>query len=834
MGQMRCHAIVRRIGLQSVKENSTAPSRTYSHKINSCSSWLAAQARLAGGLCERYPSLLYFSHTQRAFIARSFSAATDVQQAPTELRDVAPTELSAETEGGEPDSPHDVATSPLDAKPKKVKKEKLPAEVAICQFFERMKLVEQLVTILKQSSWGEETEKGLEELSLTYSTKLVTQVLRVPFSCDVALGFFNWLKKQNDFKHNEYTYGVLLNSLGRAKHLTEMRDVLNEMKSDGCKITPVIMGCVIHWYAIVGDIRNVRRHWQGFKRAETKPSLGVYTAYLDFLVRVKWFTKIPYVYENMLSEECLPNSRTYTLLIQHLAADGRLRAAVQILEIMQKVQVVPSRLAYEYIIEGYAKAGEVEKVQEFLTAMRERFHRPSKRLMHAVKVLQEAEKSEDAGILREEIGLEDFSRVEHEALQEGEGGANDSSALSEEGDSMLESVMCAWRDVTSPNVGFDVNSFAQAIHTWSLAVEAELEKADVQWGSTLVLEVLRRLRNLETSWPFFHWVKNRAGFKHDKYTCMVMIQRILKSRSALDKTEALVDELFEGMQRDGIKFTVPMFNMMIRHYVLASDIERAQNFFDRIGDYNLEPNAASYAPVIQALAKDRQGRKAMDMLNRMQTAGFHPDSATCAELITCLELAEKLPDAYELFSKIPESGRDPGPLEYKAVMAAASRAGDQRLALSLYERMRGAGVKPTQDMFDEVSVILRKANRQYDFNTIANFRRTLKFFDGRKKALQENLLKVLDLFMRSMKPRPNNAYASLKKRSAFLEDTLVSDSVNNEEGAASSVVTDLDALSEEAADSDSINIEEGTASSVVADAEHSPTDANAQVLRFAL
>ncbi|KAH7277594.1 hypothetical protein KP509_39G058300 [Ceratopteris richardii] len=651
-----------------------------------------------------------------------------------------------------------------------------------------MKVVEKIVSVLKEASWCDETEKALQDLSITYTPQLITQVLRVSLPIDVALRFFNWLKAQDGFKHNEFTYGALLNLLGRGKHFSEMRDVLAEMKVEGCTISPVITSCVMHWYASVGNASGVGSHWHRLKHTGTKPSSGIYTAYLDYLIRTKRFTKIPHVYETMLSEECLPNSRTYTLLIQHLSNDGRLRAAVQILEIMQKVQVVPSRLAYEYIIEGYAKAGEVDKVQEILMAMRERFHRPSKRLMFVAKVLQEAGKVKEADELKEEIGLEEYIVAGKEA----EGGADD-VLISEDGDSMLESVMCSWRDATSPNVGFDVNSFAQAINAWSLEVEAELEKLEVQWKSSLVLEVLRRLRNLETSWPFFHWVKNRAGFKHDKYTCMVMIQRILKSRSSLDTTSALVDELFEGMQKDGIKFTVPMFNMMIRHYVLAADIERAQGMFDRIKAYGLEPNAFSYGPLIQALARDRQGRKAMNMLEQMQEAGSHPDSATCAELITCLELAEKLPDAYEFFCKIPESGRNPGHLEYKAIMAAYSRAGDQKMALNLYEKMRGAGIKPTQDMFDDVSVILKNANRQYDINTIANFRQKLKFFGGKKKALQEDLLKVLDLFMRAMKPRPNNAYASLRNANKDVNsDKEVTSDAEDEDEVDSSVVLDTE------------------------------------------
>lgn len=806
MGHMRWNFLVWRYLRSSEKAGSTfywrRLSSTWSVKYNHFPSCIDVRNGLSCAHVERSLSSAHLSSVWAPILVRRLSVALDVQQSPTELGSQTEVEPGHEKSSSEVTSTEAAATS-CEVKPKKEKRERLPAEVAIPLFFERVKVVEQVVGVLKKTAWGEETKKALQGLSLTYDSQLVTQVLRIGFPRDVALGFFHWLKSQDGFKHNEYTYGVMLNSLGKGGHVNEMQDIFAEMKSEGCTVTPVIISCVMHWFARVGDAQNVVRHWEKLKRAGKKPSLGIYTAYLDLLVRVKRFTKIPPVYERMLSEECLPNSRIYTLLIQHLADAGRLRAAVKILEIMQKLYVVPSRVAYEFIIEGYVKSGDVEKVQEFLNEMRERFHRPSKRLIPAVKALQAAGKTEEAAILMGEIQSEDSNEMEHEDGEVSEDNA-DGASVSEDGVSILDSLMGEWRDVTCPHLGFDVNGFAQALHSWNPSVEVALERANVKWQSSLVLEVLRRLRNLETSWPFFHWVKGRAGFKHDMYSCMVMIQRILKSRSPIDRTASLVDELFEVMQKDGVKFTVPMFNMMIRHYVLACDIERALDMFDRIRQFQLEPNAASYAPVIQALARDRQGKRAMDVLKAMQEAGFQPDSATCAELITCLELADKIPSAYELFCEISEAGRSPSALEYKAMMAAYSRAGDQKMALKLYEQMRGAGIKPTQDMFDEVSVILRKANRQYDINTIAKHRKTLKYFGGRKKALQEDLLQVLDLFMRSMKPRPNNAYASASATAPVDKNATFADS-DDATLADFEDVTSADAMSAASADAAAAN-----------------------------
>lgn len=667
---------------------------------------------------------------------RSFSVAVDVQHPQAEFDNHSENEISNSTEGGEVLS----------------RKEKLPAEVALQKFFERAMAIAQVLELLKKMTWGDELKRELRKLSVTYDTLLVTQVLREDLPCDLALNFFHWLKDQDDFKHNEYTYGVMINTLGKVGRVNEMQELFNEMKSEGCKVTPVGLSSVMLWLSKAEDAQGVVRHWEKLKRTGNKPSVAIYTAYIDLLIRTKRYSKISHIYQEMLKEECLPSSRTHTLFIQHLVKAGKVDPAHKILEIIQTMKVVPNRVTYESLINGYALAGNVDMVLRLLNEMREHFYRPSKRLIPAVKALQNATREQEATNLMREIWpeshIKDIGDIKHL-----DGQLSDDDMDAADGAALPDCLMTEWRSVTSSNVGFDVNAFAQALHSWNPSVEGVLEQANVEWKSSLILEILRRARNLETSWPFFHWVKGRAGFKHDSYSCMLMIQRILMSRSHLMKRASLVKKLFEGLRKDGFNFTVPMFNMVIRHFVNAGEAEKALEIFNWIKDFDLEPNEFSYASVIQGLANNRQVSKAMDMMEAMQEAGFQLDSMTSAKLIFCLGLAGKTERAYSLFSKILESGRNPSCVEYKAIMATYSRVGDQKMALKLYEQMRGAGIAPTQDMYEVVSVILRKANRLLDIKGIAEERKALNFFGGSKKALQESLLQVLALFTENIQPR---------------------------------------------------------------------------------
>eukprot|EP00250_Pteridium_aquilinum_P035806 c9953_g1_i1 orf=165-2552(-) len=623
------------------------------------------------------------------------------------------------------------------------KRVRLPPEVSVEKFFVRGRAIANIVDLLKKGVSEDELQEALRGLPVAFDNLLVTQVLRVDLPCDIALKFFHWLTRQHGFQHNEYTYGVMLNNLGRAGRLDEMQELFDDMKSKGCSVTRVTLSNVMRWFYKAKDMRRVAHHWNTLRRAGIKPSAAIYTAYIDFLVRANRHTKIAIIFEEMLRLDCLPNSRTYTVFIEHLVNAGNVEAAAKIMSSMHTMRVVPSRVAYKIVINGFARIGNAEMVLENLREMRENFHRPTKQLMPAVTALQAAGKLEEASMLLEEIQPDSPPQSIDNATQ----------LLDEEDADDVECVTTVWRSASCSHLVFDVSAFVDALYAWNPRVEKALEQASLQWESSLVMGILRRLRNLESLWPFFHWLKDKVGFKHDTYSCAVLVQRILKSRSPMEKMDFLVKELFEGLQRDGMRFSVPLFNLVIRHYIAVGEAEKACNMFHMIKDFGLNPNGFSYALVIQGFAKNRQGKKATAMLKETEEHGFLLDSSTSAELITCLGLAGKIERAYALFCKMLESGRKPGRLEYKSILATYFRVGDNGMALKLYEDMRKAGIAPTQDMYDVVTGILRKACRLSDIQVLAEERRLLNFFDGNKKVLQESLLQVLFAFMEGLKPR---------------------------------------------------------------------------------
>ncbi|KAH6554751.1 hypothetical protein KP509_36G054600 [Ceratopteris richardii] len=537
----------------------------------------------------------------------------------------------------------------------------------------------------------------------------------------------------------------MLNNLGRAGQIHQMKLLFEEMKSNGCEISRITLSNVMLWYYKAKDMRYVARHWNLLRREGTQPSTAIYASYIDFLARSRRFTKIAVIFEEMMRRDYLPSSRLYTVFIEHLVNAGKVEDAAKILELMQHMLVFPSRVTYKFIINGFAKTGKVERMLETLEEMREYFHKPAKQFMPAVIALQKAGMVNEAAVLMEEI---------QPKVVEGAGSIGPRVDENDDDDATdADPVLTVWRCASTSSFLFDICAFTNALHSWNPEVEKVLEHADLDWEAPLVMGILRRMRKMDVLWSFFHWLKDKVGYKHDSSSTAVLLEKILRSKETLQKKDSLVKDLFDGLKKDGMNFSIQLFNSVIRYYVSVGEPEKGRSIFNLIGAFDLEPNRFSYALLIQGFARNLQGKEATVFLQEMQKKGFPLDNTTCAEMINCLGRARKIDQAYALYCKMLDSDLKPGHFVYKALLTVYSNAGDYGMALKLYDDMRQAGITPTQDMYEVVTRILHKTGRHVDAQQLAEGRRLLNFFDGNKKVLQERLLQVLFTFMRGVKAK---------------------------------------------------------------------------------
>eukprot|EP00249_Psilotum_nudum_P019549 c27310_g1_i2 orf=164-2986(+) len=646
-------------------------------------------------------------------------------------------------------------------------------EIILEKLFQKTEQIVQILGLLRK--WDEDTQKSLTDLHLNYDTAIVTQVLRglrqirKPTSdsnsqeMDAAKGFFKWLKTVQGFKHDQYTYSVMMNALGKAGRIDEMQALFKEMREEGCPLTVDTCTKAMLWLGRAERFDDVVRLWEEMKEAGIKPSVSIYTVIMDNLARAKQFQGVANIYMGMLKEEHLPNARTHTVLVQHLANMGKLDGAFKILGIMEKMKVVPNNVTYEVLIAGYAKIGNLEMVTKLVNAMREHFLRPGIRLVGTVRALQKAGKLEEANVLAKDIwpvlsADDNIADTFLSQFGEMEGGTANDDTVHE-----LSQMEDLWRTEGGLNAVLDLNALALALQTWNPAVEEVLGRANIKWNSLLAYEILRRVKNQEAAHNFFRFVSGQPGFKHDSYTCMLMMQKVLRSKINAVRKVSMIEEMLGEMQQEGL-LSVPMLNMVIRYFINETKIEEALCIFDFIRDFGLEPNEASYNTMIEGLARDRQGRRAMDLYKEMQAGNLQPSSKVYIELIKCVGLAGKIDMAYSLFKKMTESGITLGAEEYAPIISIYSKAGDQKTALALYEDMRRSGIRPSQGTYELVTDVLRKAKRVSDLQALERRRNSYDLFGGRNKMLQESLLSVISIFC--------NAFGKTKSQSTFDGDLV--------------------------------------------------------------
>ncbi|KAH7426233.1 hypothetical protein KP509_11G091600 [Ceratopteris richardii] len=521
-----------------------------------------------------------------------------------------------------------------------------------------------------------------------------------------------------------------------------MQGLFDEMKSGACLVTPVTLSNVMLWYFKAKDVTSVVEHWRMMRQSGARLSAAIYAAYIDFALSAKQYKRVAVVFEEMLNNGSLPNSRIYAIFIQHLVDNGKLDAATKILELMQTMHLVPCRVTYKTLVNEYARNGDLDKAQALLVEMKEHFHKPTKQLMPVVRALQAAGKIEEATALLEEITAVSQLNFDDKIYSSDEEYVSDS-----------ECTLSEWRAISCLHPGFDVNAFAQVLHPWEPRMIEVLAQADVQWEHYLVMGIFKRLKNIDSIWPFFHWLKDNAGFKHDNYTCGALIHRIFKSKLNLERKAFLVKELFEGLRHENIKFTVPIFNTVMRYFVAAGEGDKALSMFSLMKDLGIEPNNISYSLAVEGCAKNHQLKRVTELLQEVQLKSFHLTSTACAQYITCLASLGKINDAYNFFCHMRTLEKGCSSVEYKAIISAFDRARDHAMAFQMYEEMRAAGIEPTQDMYELIIRVLQQANRLTEVNVMAEERRLLSFFGGNKKEMQEKLLQVLFLLIKSLKPK---------------------------------------------------------------------------------
>lgn len=539
----------------------------------------------------------------------------------------------------------------------------------------------QVCEVLETYPWGEDTAKHLEDLDASFTSDMVVRVLRAVSSPTSSLGFFNWLTLKG-FEQDVPTYGAMLDMLGKAGLVDDMKNLTEEMRKSALVVDSGLYDRLIHWCVCHGDAIGASSFLEKMKEEGIAMSASTYTSMFDLHVKEGKYEDAITMYLQMVEEAVLPSSDTLTLLIRCLLEAGKLELAQKVFTSLSSLKVKPLLSMYAYLMAAHAKVGNLSTLQSLGKEMRNSYGRPGEVFHTALNTLQKEGKIEEADAFAKEVWPE--LSFEERRVKAQDIGTVSTLDGRDENDSQndFEHLVCADRKVRV--------SLSETLSLLETEGFSGLEQLNLVWTADDVYKILRQFNSSDLAWEFFKWLKTIPGFMHDIKNEVFMLRILIKSLKLTAFKELLSDL---QSTRDGL--SLETFNILIKDCALVKNATAAMWVYSRIKESKLQADEETFTSLVHAFARGRNPDKASDLCSVMQDVGIKPDAETYTAVIHSLGLAGRSDDAWSVYQRMLAAGLKPNVNTYTALLNMMNLVGDTDFAIKIFKDMNDNGVSPT-------------------------------------------------------------------------------------------------------------------------------------------
>ncbi|KAH9608670.1 hypothetical protein KSS87_021888 [Heliosperma pusillum] len=217
-------------------------------------------------------------------------------------------------------------------------------------------VVESVSNVLRTLKWSPLAESTLDNLRFSMDAYQANQILKQIPDCGVAIGFFNWLKRQAGFKHDGHTYTTMVGILGKAKKFNAINILLDQMVRDGCEPNVVTYNRLIHSYGRANFLSEALRVFHQMQKMGCEPDRVTYCTLIDIHAKAGYLDVALHMYQKMQEAGLSPDTFTYSVMINCLGKAGHLAAAHKLFCEMIDQGCVPNLVTYNIMIALQAKA----------------------------------------------------------------------------------------------------------------------------------------------------------------------------------------------------------------------------------------------------------------------------------------------------------------------------------------------------------------------------------------------------------------------------------------------------------------------------------------------
>ncbi|KAK9285483.1 hypothetical protein L1049_024677 [Liquidambar formosana] len=487
--------------------------------------------------------------------------------------------------------------------------------------------------------------------SPTLDSFVVANALRSAPSPDAALSLIEALKEIPHFSHTQATLRALAKIFAKSRRSVELKTLIDDI--NGSKFTNACVSYMdlMQWHAAAGDLESVLHAWDRYRFSNKRVCTESYNIIMRLYTQMGKDSAAVQIFNRMIDEGAIPNSRTYTIIIDHLVNSGKLDSAMEVFNILPLMRIKHTLRQYLVLVEGFTIVERFDVVKTILNEMRIDGILPGRAMRLSLQRMREAGYVEETDeFIREMLPDERIKSI---------GYCVDSSDEDEdEGEDVNHASADADEDVVQLKPWLDPRALAKALHNWSPDEVAALEDAKFVWTSRLVCKILRNFRSPEAAWDFFCWVAYQPGFTHDIYT----IQRMMTSLARHGHAE-VVDKLISKLRREGMRLPFSTIKLIIDFYGISKNADAALKVF-RDGKTLCGPMSKFnlmllYSSLLRALTKCGKSSDALDVLEEMILCGINPDIQTFSGLMHYFALQGDIKTVQRLFAMVRQSGVQP-------------------------------------------------------------------------------------------------------------------------------------------------------------------------------
>ncbi|KAH9329976.1 hypothetical protein KI387_002084, partial [Taxus chinensis] len=526
-----------------------------------------------------------------------------------------------------------------------------------------------------------------------------------------AHAFFKWAALQNGYKHNCYTYNTMASILAKGKQTWVLREFMEEMMKERCRMTPGALGFLIRCFGSVGMVDEAMYLLGRAGTLNCVPNVYTYNCLLDVLAKSKRFDLVEIRYNEMqkygfvsdkftltsllqahcgvgkftealnllkiMSERGWVDEHVLTVLLVALSKSGKVGTAFELIERMRKLKINPNEKTYFVLVHGFVKQNQISKALELVEHMRELSIRLDL-LTYRVLIEGLCEKNECLKAYDLYLEIRDFGLSPDVGIF-----VNLICSLSSEGH--LDAVNRLLED----GLFFLCGSL---VSLYNAVLEGFVKADKVDEAFSLVQEMIRLYSLVvegTTEIPAVDSVKvERGSIKLSKVVspnttsfCVVI--------DGLCKVGKL--DMALGLLRDMIKLNIIpnilLYNSLIHALCSLDRLDESCKLLDDMKDRSIYPTQYTYNSILGCLCKRVEVSEALELMREMRLHGYVPWIKHYTSLVKRLCQCGKITEAYNFLNEMVQLGFLPDMMAYSAAIDGLCKAGEVDDAWKLFKEM---------------------------------------------------------------------------------------------------------------------------------------------------